>query len=411
VKAERPLGFLSLFALGLNGIVGVGIFFTPAEIARAAPAGGSVKVFALTAAMLLPVAFVFARLSRRYDSDGGPVVYARAAFAPWLSYAVGWMAYVSAVLSTASTCAGLAQALVGSGGARALGAVLATALAALCAGGIVLSARVWTALTVAKLLPLLLLAGVGLFAVQRGVVAAPAPATPDASWLGAALLATFSFQGFEIVPVVAGQARSFGRVVPLATVASLVAATLLYLALQATCVRALGGGLGASEAPLADAAASLGGAGMRTLLTWGTSVSALGIAFGMMAMTPRYLAALASEEALGGRLHEHTRGVPLRALGLTWLLVVGLVVALGARLGELLVLSSVAVLCQFASAAAALAWLALRRRDGFSPRDAALAAPALVVPVLLVAQGTRAEWATAAAALALGYVVRWASRR
>ena len=411
MKAARPLGFLSLFALGLNGIVGVGIFFTPSEIARAAPPGGSVMVFALTAAMLLPIAFVFARLSRRYDTDGGPVVYARAAFPPWLSFAVGWMAYVSAVLSTASTCAGLAQALMGTGSARVVAAVLATMLAALCAGGIVLSARVWTALTVVKLLPLLLLAAVGLFAVQRASTVPLPAAAPGASWLGAALLATFSFQGFEIVPVVAGQARSFGRVVPLATVASLVAATLLYLALQTTCVRALGGGLGASGAPLADAAAALGGTGMRTLLTWGTSLSALGIAFGMMAMTPRYLAALAGEESLGGRLHEQTRGVPLRALALTWLVVVGLVIALGARLGELLVLSSVAVLCQFASAAAALAWLALRRRDGFSPRDAVLAAPALVVPVLLVAQGTRAEWATAAAALGLGYVVRWGSKR
>ncbi len=414
MSERRPLGFPSLFALGLNGIVGVGIFFTPAEIARAAPPGGSVMAFALTAALLAPVALVYARLSRRFQEDGGPVLYARAAFPPWIAFAVGWMAYVSAVLSTASTCVGLAQALVGTGGARALGAFVAAALAALCAIGIVLSARVWTGLTALKLVPLLALAVVGLAVspvAAEPVVAATATAPGGGSWLGAALLATFAFQGFEIVPVVAGQARSVGRAVPLATVASLGAATLLYLVLQTVCTRALGGALGASEAPLADAAGAVGGAGMRALLTWGTSLSALGIAFGMISMTPRYLAALAAQESLAGRLSEMHHGVPRRALVVTLALVVGLAVAFGAHLDQLLVMSSVAVLCQFASAAAALAWLSVRRRHGFVPRDGWLAIPALVAPLLLVAHGTRAEWGTAAGALVLGYLVRAASRR
>ncbi len=416
MKTERPLGFLSLFALGLNGIVGVGIFFSPAEIARAAPPGRSVAAFALTALLLAPVALVFARLSQRFQEDGGPVLYARAAFPPWLAFAVGWMAYVSAVLSTASTCVGLAQALVGAGNARAVGALVAAGLAVVCAAGIVLSARVWTTLTALKLVPLLVLAVAGLVAASPAVASSPALESPVAplaaaggSWLGAALLATFAFQGFEIVPVVAGQAKSVGRIVPLATVASLGAATLLYLVLQTVAVRALGADLGASEAPLADAAGAVGGPGMRALLTWGTSLSALGIAFGMISMTPRYLAALAAQESLAGRLHEMRHGVPRRALAVTVVLVVGLAVVFGAHLGELLVLSSVAVLCQFGSAAAALGWLALRRRHGFAPRDAWLALPALIAPALLLAHGTRTEWATAAGALAVGYVLRMAS--
>jgi basic amino acid/polyamine antiporter, APA family len=408
VKAARPLGFWSLFALGLNGIVGVGIFFTPAQIAGAAPPGGSVLAFALTSLMLSPVAFVFARLSRRFEEDGGPVLYARAAFPPWLAFAVGWMAYVSAVLSTASTCVGLAQALVGAGNARVVGSLVAAGLAVVCAVGIVLSARVWTALTALKLVPLLVLAAAGLAAAPHAEAVAP---SAGGSWLGAALLATFAFQGFEIVPVVAGQARAVGKIVPLATVASLGAATVLYLALQTVAVRALGSGLVASEAPLADAAGAVGGDAMRALLTWGTSLSALGIAFGMVSMTPRYLAALAAQELLAGRLSEMKSGVPRRALVVTVVLVVGLAVTFGAHLDELLVLSSVAVLCQFASAAAALGWLSVRRLHGFVPKDGWVAIPALVTPALLMAHGTRAEWATAAGALALGYVLRAASVR
>jgi basic amino acid/polyamine antiporter, APA family len=415
--AARPLGFWSLFALGLNGIVGVGIFFTPAEIARAAPPGGSVGAFALTALLLAPVALVYARLSRRFEEDGGPVLYARAAFPAWAAFAVGWMAYVSAVLSTASTCVGLAQALVGASGARLGGSLVAAGLAIVCALGIVLSARVWTVLTALKLVPLLVLVAVGVAAAPHAAgatalaQAAPAAALGGGSWLGAALLATFAFQGFEIVPVVAGQVKAVGKIVPLATVASLGAATLLYLVLQSVAVRALGDELGASEAPLADAAGAVGGDTLRALLTWGTSLSALGIAFGMISMTPRYLAALAAQESLAGRLHEMTSGVPRRALLVTVVLVVGLAVAFGAHLDQLLVMSSVAVLCQFASAAAALGWMSLRRVHGFVPKDGWLAIPALITPAMLVANGSRAEWTTAGGALVLGYVLRRVSRR
>jgi Mn2+/Fe2+ NRAMP family transporter len=142
------------------------------------------------------------------------------------------------------------------------------------------------------------------------------------------------------------------------------------------------------------------------MLTWGTSLSALGIAFGMMSMTPRYLAALAAQESLAGRLDQMTRGVPRRALAVTLGFVLALTLAFGAHLDELLVLSSVAVLFQFASASAALAWLSFRKREGFSPKDGLIAAPALITPLLLLAHGTLAEWATAGGALALGYTLR-----
>jgi basic amino acid/polyamine antiporter, APA family len=409
----RPLGLFSLFTLGLNGIVGVGIFFSPAEVARAAPPGRSVGVFALTALLLVPVALVFVALSRRFDEDGGPVLYARVAFPPWLAFAVGWMSYLSAIASTASTCAGLAHALVAGSSSvmeRAVGLALATVLALLCAAGIVFSARVWSVFTVLKMIPLLALAAAAVvFAPQ-----ATAPPEPirDGSWLAGALVATFAFQGFEIVPVVAGQAKASRRIVPAALLGSLAVAAALYLVLQSACVRGLGGGLPSSPAPLADAAAAFGGSSMRRLIVAGTSLSALGIAFGYMAMTPRYLASLAEQETLGFDLHERpARGVPLRALAITWALVSALVAVLGARLGELLELSSVAVLCQYVSAAGALGWLALRRLHGFRRSDAWLALPALVAPALLLSHGTPSEWATAAGALALGFVLRFVGAR
>jgi basic amino acid/polyamine antiporter, APA family len=411
--SKRPVGFLALLALGINGIVGVGIFFAPADVARGAPGWQSILVFAVTGLALAPVAATFSVIGRRFDEDGGPVVFARAAFGEMASFLVGWVAYVSAVASTTAVMSGLTAAVApASWGAATKGlaaAGLATLLAAVCAAGIRLSAWVWTALTGLKLIPLLALVFVYIAAGLPGP-AAPATAVPALSLLRAALLATFTFQGFEIVPVIAGQLRSSERDIPWAIGGALGSSALLYVALQAACVAALPA-LASSGSPLADTAAALSGPWLARVVALGTSVSALGIAFGMVATTPRYLSALAA----GGRslpfdlervgLH----GVPLRALFVTWLLVVSLLQA--GSLNEFFALSSVAVLAQYGVTALSLLALARRRERGLGPRDAWSALPTVLVTVALVSGARAREAGVAGGALLLGLLLRWYHRR
>src|SRR5512145_3197168 len=99
-RPARAIGPFQLLALGVNGIVGVGIFFAPATVAADAPGLGTVFVFVATGLALLPAALTFARLGSRFDEDGGPVVFERAAFGEPVAFVVGWVAYVSAVFST-----------------------------------------------------------------------------------------------------------------------------------------------------------------------------------------------------------------------------------------------------------------------------------------------------------------------
>jgi basic amino acid/polyamine antiporter, APA family len=410
-EGARPVGPLQLLALGVNGIVGVGIFFVPASVAASAPGLGAVAVFALTGLCLLPAAFTFATLGRRFDEDGGPVVFARAAFGDRAAFLVGWVAYVSALFSTAAVVVGLTRSVLpgsGEGGiARAAPAVLVSLLAAVVASGLRLSARVWTSLTVLKLLPLVLL--VGALALAWGGLPAPSAAAPHAGWLRGALTVVFACQGFEIVPVIAGQVRASSRAVPFATVGSLVLSVALYVALVLACVTALPT-LASSSAPLAETAAVLGGAPLSRLVAAGTSVSALGIAFGMVVTTPRYLSALAA----GGREflaldRVSASGVPTRALAVTWL-VVSVLVSLG-ELGELFALSAMAVLLQFGTSALSLTVLALRRERGLVPRQAWPAVPTLAVAAVLVAAGATAREAlVAAGAVLLGAALLRLSR-
>jgi amino acid transporter len=409
----RPLGLPSLLALGVNGIVGVGIFYVPADLARGAPGLGSVLVFAVAGLALLPVALVFATLARRFDVDGGPVVYAHAAFGERPAFVVGWIAYLSALASTAAVTAGLATSLapalgLAGFGSRLVAVVLVTLLALLCAAGIVISARAWTTLTVLKLLPLMALVAVSL------LLPAPTPSVSATTWvgslsLGAALRVVFTYQGFEIVPVLAGQAHAPERSVPWATVGSLTLAGLLYVAVQRTCVLALPD-LAHSLAPLADAASAYGGPRLGELVGVGTSLSALGIALGMMVATPRYLSALAEECALGlGLERSSERGAPLRALLVTWAFVAVLV--LWDTLGQLFDLASVAVLAQYVATAAALLALAVRGERGLAARHAWLALPAIVVGTALAAGASAREWAAGGMVLALGLLLRALRRR
>jgi amino acid transporter len=410
----RPVSALQLLALGVNGIVGVGIFFVPAAVAARAPGMGTVLVFLLTGLALLPVALTFATLGRRFDEDGGPVVFARAAFGPRAAFLVGWIAYVSAFFSTAAVVAGLtnttAPALGLAGPARRAAAVLlALALAAVVASGLRLSARVWTTLTVLKLLPLVALVA-ALGASSGALPAAPSAGPPTLAWLAAALTVVFALQGFEIVPVIAGQVRSSARAVPFATVGSLLLAIGLYALLALACVRALPD-LAASDAPLARAAGVLGGPALAGLVGAGTSVSALGIAFGMMVTTPRYLSSLAAgEHHFLGFDATSPRGVPLRAVALTALLVSAIVGL--SELAQLFALSSIAVLTQYGVSAAALVVLARRRRHGLRPLDAWPAAPTLLLAAVLVAFGASPREAmVAGVALAAGVLLLRLARR
>lgn len=404
----RPLGFGSLLALGVNGIVGVGIFFAPAELAGLAPGWGSLAVLAVTGAALLPVAIAVSTMGSRFSEDGGPVLYARLAFGDGVGFVVGWLAYVSALFSAGTVMVGLTNAVLPALGPitmRLAAVLLVTALAVVCATGVKVSARVWTGLTILKLLPLVALAAYTL--LRAPPAGMPPPAAVDfghTDWVRACLKATFVFQGFEIVPVIAGQARASARTIPPAVIGSLLSATLIYLLLQRGAVRGVADLAGAG-APLVETARAYAGPGFGRLVSVGTSVSALGIAFGMIATTPRYLSALAKDTHFAAE----TRGVPLLALLVTWLLVVVLVF-LG-KFGELLTLSSLAVVMQYLIVALALVRFGIRKEQNLTLGKAWPAFPTALVALALLSGATGKEWLVAGACAVAGIALRSWYRR
>jgi APA family basic amino acid/polyamine antiporter len=415
--SPRPvLGFWSLFALGVNGIVGVGIFFVPSRVAELVPGVFGSAVYALTALALLPIAATYALLGSRFVEDGGPYLWARAAFGPTLAFAVGWIAYVSAAFSTAAVVSSLGQHLVFQGGgvgswaARFAASSMTVALGLVVGLGLRPTAVVWNTLTVSKLLPLFALVGCALWwgLTRRAIALPPVSASEPENLWRAMLLVVFATQGFEIVVVPAGQVRGALRAVPLATVVSLVSAALLYVAIHAASVSAPVD-LAHSPSPLVAAAQFYGGRVLGQIVGIGATVSALGIAFGMMAMTPRYLAPLGRPEWLGQAVSRlDRRAVPRRALGITTIIVLTLV--LSGNLRTLFVLSSVAVLVQYGVSVMALVVLAWRRERGLCFWHIWPAPLGLAAIALLVSAASSTELIVAAGAVVLGGLVVWGRR-
>lgn len=408
-KEERPLGFWSLLALGINGIVGVGIFFAPSEIATLAPGWASLAVFAVTGIALFPVALAVSKMGSRIHEDGGPVLYARLAFGETAGFIVGWLAYASALFSAGTVMVGIVKfnpfVELGSIAVSLWALALVSVLALVCATGVKVSARVWSVLTVLKLMPLVLLAAITLFkSPTGGVVEAPSDFS-HVPWFRACLKATFVFQGFEIVPVIAGQARGAARTIPPAVIGSLVSATVIYLILQRGAVRGVPH-VESAGAPLVATAEAYAGHGLGRIISIGTSVSALGVAFGMVATTPRYLSALAT----GTRFAKVAKnGVPMYALVATWA-AVGALVFMG-KFGELLTLSSVAVVMQYLIVALALLRFAIGKQQGLSFRDGWAALPTILVAFALLSGATLQEWKIAGACAATGIALRFWHQR
>lgn len=370
--------------------------------------------FAATALLLAPVALCFAEAASAHDGPGGPTLYAQTEFGPRWGFAVGWLCWVTMIVSWAAVANGAAAYLPfaadrpWAGKVVAVGAILG--FGALNLRGVRLGAWTTDAFTVAKLVPLALIAAAGLYALPSW---RPAPGPEGWSALGpACFLAYFAYQGFEAVPVPAGEAKDPARDVPFAVLAALGGSALLYILVQVAAVGAVPG-LAGQERPLAAAGEALFGPWGGRLVVAGATISMLGYVAGSALGGPRYLVALAEEGHLPARLAAaHPRwGTPTESI--MWTTGVAAGAAASLDFGRLVDFTNVVIGAQFLATAAAV--LARRRRgapSGFrAPGGVFLPLAAIASTLWLGAQGGWAQVAGAFAALLLGLILRRVLRR
>lgn len=363
----------------------------------------------------------FAEAASHFDEPGSGYIYTREAFGDFVGFEVGWMTWLARVASIASLSNGFAQALsflwptVMIGGTRV--AVIALPLLFLTwinVVGVKSGARTAVVLTIAKIVPLLVLVGVGLFAVQWERIF-PTPVPPTDRLGEAALLLLFAYAGFENTAAAAGEYENPRRDVPFALLTMIVIVTALYTAVQVVALGVLPDLAEKVEgAPLADAAVLLLGAGGGILMTLGAAISIEGNVGNTMLAGPRYLYALAVDgygpRALA-RVHPRYR---TPAAAIVTQAAVALALALSGSFVQLAMLSIIARLATYIGTAAAVP--ILRRKlgtpKGFRlPGGPLVPVLALLLCVAFLASAETANLVAGAIALAVGVVIYALRRR
>lgn len=414
---RRAVGRWQLFGLSLNDVIGSGIYLLPAAAAALlGPASLWAVLLAGLAVSLLVLCY--AQAASYFDQPGGGYLYAREAFGPFVGFEIGWMLVLTRISSAAALSNGLAEAVThfwpdaASGGMRV--AIVAGSLGFLVLVNVVgvrAAARTGVLLAIAKIVPLLLFIGIGLFAVDVATAGPTMGAIPLADLGKAALLLLFAYAGFENLPAAAGEFRHPRRDVPFALLAMITTVTAIYFAVQWVALGTLPG-LAGSQTPLADAGARFGGGWLALVLTVGAAVSILGTNSNTVLLGPRYLHALASD-GFGPRalaaIHPRFR-TPAAAIVVIGVL--SLVLALSGSFVQLALLSMVARLVAYLGTATSV--LVLRRRHGARPGalhlpgGPAIPVAAILLSLGLLASASAANLAAGAVAIALGALIyRW----
>jgi len=360
----RDLRRWDLVALVVNSVIGAGIFGLPSRVYAIA---GSYSLLAYLAAAVAIVLIItcFAEVSSRFKKTGGPYLYARVAFGPLVGFEVGWLmwlARIAALAALGNLGIGYLSYFVPAFGDDVFRgfAITATVLALTLVNlaGVRATAIVTNAFTIGKLIPLLLVAIVGLFFIQ--------PARYDFSsppgyrmFSQAALLLVFAYTGFEGAVIPAGESQNPGRHLPFALLLGIGFVACLYMLVQTVCI-GLVPNLTAAERPLADASLVFLGPPGAAIVSAGALVSIAGTMNALMFATPRLLFAMAEHRQLPQAfLNTHTRfQTPMLAILVT--AAVTLVFTLSSTFLSALTISAVIRLLAYATTCAALPVLRLR---------------------------------------------------
>jgi amino acid transporter len=344
---RRGLGLFDILCIGVNAIVGSGVFALPDDMQREM-GGWSPLSFALCTVLLMPVALCFAELSGRHEESGGAYIYARNAFGPRAGFLIGWYCWMNTFVSWAANTT-LFIELLGFRGAANKAICVATilGLGAINYVGVKPGAWVVNLVVVGKLTAIFCFLGVAAFALDPSRLGGALPHGVAGVGQGV-YLALFPLQGFEVTPIAAGETDNPRRNVPLGTLGALVFSALLFIAVQAALV-ATTPGLGApSDTPLADAARALGPRiGLVVLV--GSLISIGGFNAGSALGSPRYAQAIANHGLLPApiaRVHPRFR-TPHIAIALTTGLTAVLSLFFDYR--RLIGMSNITVVIQYAS--------------------------------------------------------------
>ena len=339
----RRLGLFSGTMAVVGGIIGGGIFRTPATVAeRVGTSTAIILVWVIGGVIALIGAFCFAELGHRRPRAGGGYVYLRETFGPLAAFLYGWTLVLviatGAIAAVAVTFADYTLAFFDV--PHRFSMPLAVAAIALLSGinyvGVRPAAITQNIFTILKLAALAALIGAGLLLAAPITSPVSPSAHPPVSWGAALVPILFTYGGWQQTNFIAEEIVDPERNLPRALVLGVAIVVVVYLLSNLAYLRVLGAaGLAASTAPAADTMRAVLGPAGGKIIAAGIALSSFGFLNLVILVTPRVLQAMAADGVFFKRFAELHPVYRTPTLSIIALAVCAIVLTLSGTFGQL----------------------------------------------------------------------------
>ncbi|MEO6837714.1 MAG: APC family permease [Ginsengibacter sp.] len=301
---KREIGFWGLSANMVNIIIGSGIFVLPAIVAGIL-GPTSIIAYAFCGFLMLLIMLCYAEVGSKTTKSGGTYTYVETAFGKYAGFLVFIFSFIAPVCAVAAVANALVDTLaafipVFHSNIIRIGffVLLFFGLATINIVGVKQGVGMVKFLTIAKLLPLILLIVFGIFYININNL--KWAAFPNYQQVGdASLILFFAYLGGETGLSVGGEIKHPERIVPRAVVISIIFLILFYIGIQTVAQGVLGNNLSKEiAAPLATTAQIIFGSIGYTFILIGTAISMFGNISGMTLNVPRSLFAITRDGVL-----------------------------------------------------------------------------------------------------------------
>ncbi|ADA63893.1 Amino acid permease [Lactococcus lactis subsp. lactis NCDO 2118] len=302
MKENKLLSPVAIFLLGVNSIIGSGIFLLSGKIYEDA---GIWSLLAILCAGLsiFVIAFAYANMSKIYSKNGGAFVYAKETFGRFPGFIVGMVTWLLGTVTLATEVSALLTAMkmiLPNLNSRLIGIIIILALGIISYFGSSIIAGLDNLTSFVKIVLVLVFIFTCLWLVRGLNFSSPNLLTASSAniggfngFLSAYGTVFFFFTGFSFLPVNAEKMKNPAKNLP--KMMSLVMLTCLavYLIIQTITIGALGPELTKTLVPAATAFSKIVGSIGIPLFVVGICFSIFGVIVATTFNTPTILASLA----------------------------------------------------------------------------------------------------------------------
>ena len=312
----KKMGFWQCWGMSVGVMIGSGIFLLPTVLA---PYGWiSLLGWLLTCSGTIVLSLVLARLAGTTDHAGGPYAYVKESFGDLAGFLIGWGYWVGVVFGVTAIAVGFAgymgsvfpifaansltQALVAAAGIGALTWVNVK--------GVSEAASVQLALTILKIIPLIVIIGLGIIYgdIDNFPAFNPQGLPVTEALASTALLTMWAFIGIEAAVIATDDVESPKKTIPIAVVSAAITVSCLYVGASIAIMFLVPSDvLALSESPFVDAASHMGTGGA-LLIGIGALISTAGALNGNIFVMGQMAMAVAADGLAPAVIAKKNRG-------------------------------------------------------------------------------------------------------